>query len=275
MTEVQHPTPMTEVPTLERPLYLLTFFTSRQPSWTLSALARRSELPKASCLRSIRVLEKYHFLRRDGDIYRLGTRFIELGAFVQDTAPARKTALPYLQTLSQHTGLTVSWAVLQAEEGFYAEVVHPAESGRLPITPGQPLPLAQSASSYILTAFAPQDLRQQVFAAARRNSSASVTDLESLDGLARKTWLAMSVEGDIQVNIEFAAPIFQANGKVVAALGLHDQGVSDLGAARLRDHLTNLNRAAEAISRDLGYMHDWQGDIKFFLQMLRGLRLLP
>ncbi|GGR03070.1 IclR family transcriptional regulator [Deinococcus ruber] len=270
--------PAVEIATLERPLYLLTFFTPRQTGWTLSALARASSLPKASCLRSIRVLEKYGFLRRDGDTYRLGTRFIELGAFVQDSAPARNIALPYLHQLAQRTGLNVSWAVLQGHEGLYAEVIAAPNTTPPPIHSGQRLSLMQGASAAILMAFAPQEIRQHTFSTVRAvvpSAGRPVTDLDFVDGLARKTWLAVWTELPGRGRIECAAPVFQANGKVVAALAVHGDAATDLDASLLRQRLLQLSHSAEAISRDLGYSHEWQGDTDFFLQMLRGVQRLP
>ncbi|ULH13842.1 helix-turn-helix domain-containing protein (plasmid) [Deinococcus sp. KNUC1210] len=266
-----------EIATLERPLYLLTFFTPRQTGWTLSALARASALPKASCLRSIRVLEKYSFLRREGDVYRLGTRFIELSSFVQDSAPARNIALPYLHQLSQRTGWSVSWAVLQGSEGLYAEVITAPGTTPPPIHSGQRLSLTQGASASILMAFAPQQIRQQTFSSVRAllpTAGRPVADLDFVDGLARKTWLAVWNEPPGRGRVECAAPVFQANGKVVAALAVHGEAETSPDPAVLRQRLLQLSHGAEAISRDLGYSHEWQGDTDFFLQMLRGVQRL-
>ena len=91
------------VPSLERSLYLLTFFTREHPQWSLTELGRASDLPKVSCLRLIRVLEKYSLLARDGDLYRLGPGLLSLGAQVQESYPPRRVALPHLNDLRNIT----------------------------------------------------------------------------------------------------------------------------------------------------------------------------
>lgn len=267
------------IPILERPFHLLSFFCPEKPAWTLSALARESGLPKASCLRSIRVLEKYRFLRREGDEYRLGSQFIRLGAFVQESSPSRGIALPYLERLRNTTGHTSQWAVLDGFDGVYTEVVQAHAGLRLYIVPGQRVDLYCGASARLLLAFAPNSVREHTFQAPHpkytRTTPTSLEELKTLDTLTQKTWMAASFGEVVEHSVELAAPVFGANGHFLAAISIGAATTAYPTIEELKRDLTLLNETARDLSADLGYSKPWLGDPDFFLTMLKGLQWLP
>ncbi|MBZ9749893.1 hypothetical protein K7W42_03340 [Deinococcus sp. HMF7604] len=262
------------VPTLERPLYLLTFFTAKEPVWTLSGLSRASGLPSASCLRAIRVLEKYQFLRRDHMQYRLGSQLVRLSANAMASSPSRRLALPHLEHLHRLTGLAVSWSVLESQEALTLEVVaspeHPAERVQV----GAALDLSAGAVSRVLLAFAPQEVRRSVLASLWAEHPHTRPHQELLDGLTRKAWLALEVSRQPADRCDVAAPVFQGDGRLVASVGLERSRSMPPSRAVLEQELGLLNQAAQRISRDLGYTREWQGDPAFFLQILESVNIL-
>lgn len=271
--------PDSGIPILERPFHLLGFFSPERPSWTLSALARESGLPKASCLRSIRVLEKYRFLRREGDEYRLGSQFIRLGAFVQESSPSRAIALPYLERLRNTTGHTSQWAVLDGSEGVYTEVVQAQAGLRLYIVPGQRVQLYCGASARLLLAFAPNSVREHTFLAPHQRythtTPTSLEELKTLDTLTQKTWMAASFGEVVEHSVELAAPVFGANGHFLAAISIGAASTAYPSEQDIKRDLHLLNDTARELSHDLGYSQAWLGDPDFFLTMLKGMQLLP
>ncbi|AFD24710.1 IclR family transcriptional regulator [Deinococcus gobiensis] len=260
------------LPTLERPLHLLTFFTAKQPVWTLSGLARASGLPTASCLRAIRVLEKYQFLRRDHMEYRLGAQLLRLSAQVQAASPARRLASVHLDQLRRATGCPVSWSVLEGTEALTLDVLG---TGTDPVpdegTAGLPLDLTRGAVAQVLLAFASLDLRRAVLGPLTAGPLPDQPHREVLDGLTRKTWLALDPR-TAGSSAELAAPVFQGNGALAAAIGLRAAVPSS--RARLEHELHLLSQTAAKVSRELGYVREWHGDPAFLLQMLEGLGLL-
>lgn len=260
------------IPTLERPLYLLTFFTAKDPVWTLSGLSKASGLPSASCLRAIRVLEKYQFLRRDHMQYRLGSQLVRLSANAMASSPSRRLALPHLEHLHRLTTRAVSWSVLEGAEAFTVEVVASPERPAVRVQSGAPVDLFSGATSRILLAFAPQSVRRSVLERAWQQRPELRATGEILDGLARKAWLALDLReapGDL---CDVAAPVFQGDGSLVAALGMERPWRPAPSRAMLEQELSLLNQAAQRISRDLGYTREWQGDPTFFLQVMETLK---
>ncbi|WP_157457854.1 IclR family transcriptional regulator [Deinococcus arboris] len=260
----------TDVPTLERPLFVLTFFTPQQPQWSLSNLARASGLPKASCLRALRVLEKYDLLVREGDRYRLGSGFIAMKAHAQQHAPPLNVALPHLAHLAEQTGLQVSWAVLDDEQTLYTEVLPLAGSG---LAPGDRRALLGDASGRLLLAFAERTLRERVFAGAAALDHAERATLDTLDSVSRRTWLSAPVARDhLEGAVQVAAPAFRAGGRLAAALALTWPAAPTTWAGA-HDTVQHLVNTAQKVSRDLGYERAWVTDTTFFLQVLTRLSM--
>ena len=261
------------LPTLERPLYLLTFFTAKQPVWTLSGLARASGLPTASCLRAIRVLEKYQFLRRDRMEYRLGIQLLRLSAQVQTASPARRLASAHLDQLRRTANGRVSWSVLEGEEALTLDILGSATDLAIDEqTIGLSLDLTRGAVAQVLLAFAHLNLRREVLGPLIAQDRPDQRHREVLDGLTRKTWLALDAQTVGSGSLELAAPVFQGNGALAAAIGL--QVALPNVRARLEHELQLLDQTAAKVSRELGYVREWHGDPAFFIQMMEGLGLL-
>ncbi|WP_217611706.1 IclR family transcriptional regulator [Deinococcus sp. GbtcB9] len=246
------------IPTLERPLYLLTFFTPQQPQWTLANLARASGLPKASCLRALRVLGKYDLLRREGDTYRLGGAFIAMKAHVQVHAPPLNVALAHMEHLRERTGLSVAWAVLDEQVTLYTEVL--PVGGAAPVAPGERRDVLRDPSGRLLLAFAPLSLRERLFGEA----GAARPALDALDQVTRRAWLSAPRADDLPGGVtQVAAPVFRSGGTLVAALSVSWPGQPDWAGAA--PALSALCDAARRVSHDMGYLRPWAGDAAFFM----------
>jgi len=264
--------PLTAIPTLERPLHLLGFFSEERPYWGLSELARASGWPKATCLRSLRALENHGLLVRENERYRLGTRLVHLGTLVKAAYPARQTALPLMQALRDATGQSVQWVVRDGHEGVYLEVLEARSRVRLYIAPGRRAPLYAGASTRLLLAFAPLAVQEAVLAGQRqRYTPATLVALARLKELlaqTRETGFAASF-GELEPHsAELAAPIRGAGGEVLAALSLAGAEALYREQYTLSDYLQALSQTAEEISRRLGYTGPWTANLLAFLQAL-------
>lgn len=251
----------TSIPPMGRPLHLLTFFTAKHPAWTLTALADASGLPKASCLRVLRVLEQFQFLSREGNTYRLGSQFLRLSADSQATSPTRRVALPHLERLHRASHDPVSWSMLAEPDAFTLHVVGTAERTSAWLRSGQPVDLTRGAVARVLLAFASLDTRRAVLDAGRpRGDQARVN---TLDDLARQAWLALDTLDD--GHLEVAAPVFQSSGALAGAVGLLLPPQSS--RARVEHMLDLLSDAATQMSRDLGYTREWRGNVPYALRV--------
>jgi IclR family transcriptional regulator, KDG regulon repressor len=260
------------VPTLERPLYLLEFFSESSPYWGLSDLARACGLDKATCLRSLRALENHGLVTKEDTQYRLGSRLMTLGSLVQSAYPARRLALPTMQSLRDHTEQSVQWVVREGFEGVYLDVVEATARVRLFIAPGRRAPLYAGASTRLLLAFSPPEVQAHVLEAPRvQFTNLTPTDFMYLNGLlehTRRTGFAASF-GELEAHsAEIAAPIYGAHGMVIAALSMAGARTVYDDPGALERYVLALDSAACALSLQLGFSKPWNSDPQGFLQAM-------
>lgn len=240
--------------------------------WGLSELATESGLPKASCLRALRVLERYKFVVKDDARYRLGPRLISLGSLVQESYPPRRVARPELERLRDTLHQSVQWVVRDGLEGVYIEVFESLERVRLFIAPGRRAPLYAGGSTRLLLVFAPPDVQTHVLAAKRERMTGetpvAAKTLQSRLRLSRQTWFAASF-GELEPHsAELAAPVFGSHGQLHGVISVAGAGAHYRELDVLRGYLNALNASAETVSRMLGFSADWQADPYTFLRVV-------
>jgi len=268
--------PMETIPTLERPLVLLGFFSEERPFWGLSELARASGFAKATCLRSLRALESHGLVVREGERYRLGTRLLHLGALVKAAYPARRVALPLMDALREATGQSVQWVVRDGQEGVYLEVLEARSRVRLYIAPGRRAPLYAGASTRLLLAFAPPEVQRAVLQGVRKHYTPATpvakSRLQALLQQTQQSGFAASF-GELEPHsAELAAPVRGASGEVLAAISLAGAEAHYREEAVLRNYLQQLDRVAQEVSRRLGYVGAWKASVEGFLESLFTVR---
>lgn len=269
------------IATQERPFYLLEFFSLQKPTWGLSELAEASLLPKASCLRALRVLERYDFVVKEAGRYRLGPRLILLGSLVQESYPPRRVAQPELERLRDELHQSVQWVVRDGLEGVYIEVFESLEPVRLFIAPGRRAPLYAGGSTRLLLTFAPSDVQTRVLASKRQRYTAetpvAAKKLQSRLRLSKQTWLAASF-GELEPHsAELAAPVFGAHETFLGVVSVAGALVHYRQLEKLRLYIDALSSSAETISRMLGFSAEWRADPDTFLNALEARldRLTP
>ncbi len=108
---------------LERGLAILSEFGEASPVLGIADLARAVGLNKSTTYRYVATLAKLGYLEQDPDTkrYSLGPRVVDLGFAALNSMEVTRVAAPFLQTLSDETGYTVSMAVLDGPDIVYVE----------------------------------------------------------------------------------------------------------------------------------------------------------
>lgn len=265
------------ISSLERPLVLIGLFSHERPVWTLADLARVSGLPKASCLRALRVLEHFAMIQRFEGGYRLGIRLLELGGIVQASFPARRVAGPYLERLRDQTLQSTQWVIRDGCEGIYLDVFESRARVRMYIAPGRRAPLYAGASTRLILAFSSQALKTQVMATPLHIHTGltprSVDEVHALLDLTERTWLSASF-GELEPHsAEIAAPVFGHNGEFIAAISVAGAAAVFTDRQWLAAYAREVAQTAEDVSRALGYGGPWRVDLECFLQEVVKLSL--
>jgi DNA-binding IclR family transcriptional regulator len=92
----------------------------------VTELAAATDLSKSSVHKHLRSLQQYDFVVKDGETYRLGLRYLDLGAHVRSQVPGSAEVKRKLRELADETGESAQFAVEEHGQAvvLYREVSH-------------------------------------------------------------------------------------------------------------------------------------------------------
>jgi len=230
------------VQSLARGLAVIRAFDAEHPSMTLSELAARTDLTRATARRFLLTLEGLGYVRSDGRQFTLTPRVLELGFSYLSGLSLPEIAQPHLEALSRELGESTSASVLDRSSLDGDQIVYVA---RVPtrrimnvgITIGTRFPANVTSMGRVLLAAQPEeqwpDALAEVLAAVRTQGWALV-DQELEHGLR-----------------SIAAPLHTADGSVTAAINISST-TSSATLERIADEFRPaLLRTAAAIDEAL------------------------
>jgi DNA-binding IclR family transcriptional regulator len=127
---------------LDRLVRILDAFDAEHPTLTVTALARRADVPRATAYRQVDDLVRRGLLARDRDgSVRLGLRLWELSTRSSATGDLRRAAMPFMEDVNQLVRQNTQLAVLDHDEVLIVErlsrpgaAVNQAKvAGRMPV----------------------------------------------------------------------------------------------------------------------------------------------
>lgn len=227
---------------------------------TIGEIADMLGVHKSTALRLLQTLEERGFVRRGPDgRYGMGFELIALGQLALDQVEARTIAHDTLTELANSAGHTVHLAQLMGDSIVYVDKV----DGRGSVAMGSRIGLTARTNTAgvakVIGAFQTPDVQERLIAGAdfRRFTDTTITDADAMRqeyrAIAERGWAEDDGEMEDFINC-VALPIRDARGQVT-----HGMSVTALRAVStlddLRANLSEYRRAAERISRDLG----WRG----------------
>lgn len=225
---------------------------------TLTELSARAGIPKATALRILANLEHRNYVQRDAHgCYRLGLRFLQLGARVSAGIDPRTAARPTMEVLRDACGETVNLA-LPAERGIvYIEIMESAHGLRMAATVGMRDAYHSSALGKAILAQLPGDRVDGVLGPgqlARKTPRTIVARdllLAELERVRHAGYALDDEENELGARC-VAAPIFDHRGGCVAAISVSGPA-SRLTSERAPVIAERVIAAAGEISAHLGY----------------------
>jgi IclR family transcriptional regulator, acetate operon repressor len=247
-----------KVQSLDRALEILKLL-GNEPEMRITDLARRLEVHKSTVFRLLATLEEHGLVEQNPSTerYRLGYGLVRLAGAVVAELDLARASRPVLEELAVRTGETVNLAILQGDQVINIEQI---ASPNLVVNVnwvGKQTPLHATSNGKVLLAHLPEADRLRLLGPALpRLTPRTITEVRVLEKQLHRVLeegYAFTLEELEQGLNAVAAPVFAADGRVVAA-------VSVAGPAyRVTPHrLTELGEmtkdAGEAISRRLGYI---------------------
>jgi DNA-binding IclR family transcriptional regulator len=209
-----------------RAMTLLKSFDDEHRVWGLSELARETGLNKTTAFRLLSALEREGLVGRaaDGERYVLGPEIVVLGGRALRANNLRAVVRPELERLAAETGETASLEILAGREMLVIdEIVGGHLMSGVPDL-GSRWPLHASSTGLVILAYLPETTARELLPAALRPVTAqTITSRSELwPELAAVRQRGYSV-GDETLEVglvAIAAPIFNHDGQVVAALSI-------------------------------------------------------
>ena len=212
---------------IDRMCDVLNCFSPEEPILSFTAINQRLKLPKGSTHRLLEVLQEYGLLARvtGGRGYQLGHQLIRWGMLAQSTSDLRNIALPALRTLSQACGETAFLLVRDGNAGICLERVESSQPMRVTLRVGERQMLHAGAGAKVLLAFLPEAEIRHILAEIELVllQPRTITDRKMLWAelaAIRARGYATSFEETALGTMAIAAPVFDAQGRSVAAIGI-------------------------------------------------------
>jgi DNA-binding IclR family transcriptional regulator len=248
------------VPSIERALSVLQCLGHSKRGYSISEIGRRLKIPKSSAHLILTTLERRGFLQKNTQTgkYYFGLQLVSLSRSSLENLDLREEAKPFLRCLMQESGLTVHMAVLERDEAVIIEKVEAPGLVRLASWLGRRLDVNCTGVGKVLIAFLPDDeldylLRTKAFARHNSRTIISKTALKRELALVRQSGYALDNQEDEPGLCCIGAPVFDGNGKAVAAISVAGT-TSQIGIDRVPALARLVMRAARGVSSRLGYV---------------------
>jgi DNA-binding IclR family transcriptional regulator len=244
---------------LDRTFAILDLFTRQQPEWSTTEIAHACHLPVPTTYRILMALRGRGFVTQDvgSKRFHLGIAALDLGERARALVDVRAAAHPVLRRLCHDSGETALLTVVAEghDRSVCLERVESPQPLRLSVEPGRQLPLHAGASQKVLLAYLPpEEVDRVVSRPLERLCRATLTNPNDLRAdlatIRRRGWAHSFEETNVGL-WGLAVPVLDAHGGIVAAVGLAGPSAR-MSRSRMREHLSRLQAAAEAIAKALG-----------------------
>ncbi|HRH85718.1 MAG TPA: IclR family transcriptional regulator [Rubrivivax sp.] len=243
---------------LGRVLRVLRVLADEPDGTTLAELHVRLGVPKTSMHALLRALFTEGYVQRFDARYRLGAESFALGSALIAARTLGIVATPFLQDARAKSGETVLIASIDRSAGrlTYTQVVESHKPVRYTVPAGTTRPLFASSAGRVLLAFQPEAWTHEYLRTTdrRKMTESTVTDRRQLLRLIERIRVEghATTVGEVTPDVAgFAAPIFDADGRVDAALIIAAPIERGRAAA---ERLTGVSiETARDLSRALGH----------------------
>lgn len=248
------------VRSLSTGLRVLESFTATEPKQTLSDVARRAGVSRATARRMLLTLVQEGYAYADGRFFELTPKVLGLGQGYWSGRGWHELLQPSLGELSAKLTESCSAALLLGDEVMYVCRVHTRRIMRIDLGLGTKLPaLATSMGRVLFAGLGEEALEERLRTADRRAYTAhTVTD----PGRLREIIASVRTEGYALVDEELeeglrsvAVPVRDADGNTVLALNTSLSAGRETAQESLDRTLPDLQRCAAAVEdliRSLG-----------------------
>lgn len=252
------------VSSVDRSIEILELLSSFKEGLSLTDISKRLEIPRSTTFEILATLENRHFIQRSKSTgqYKIGLKAFEIGSAYANNLDLRQEALPHLEDLAYKTKETCHLAILDDWEVVYIDKIESSHFVRLASRVGVRLPGYSTALGKVLLSYQSEESIEQFLAEVPMikhtpNTINSPKHLKShLEQVCAQGYAIDNEEQTLGVRC-IAAPIFDYNGRAVAAISISGP-VTRITEERQTELVEMAKKTATDISINLG----WDGIVK-------------
>lgn len=221
------------VAAVDRALLILASFDIENPSLSLAEISRRTKLYKSTILRLLNSLERHGYIRKSTDgLYSLSIMPLKLARIYQNSFNLKDIIYPILEKISEETGETSSFYILDNESRVVLFRIEPVRSVKVSISEGDVFPVNVGASGKILSAFSKKQIEAK------------------LESIKENYWASSFGERDPETS-SLSVPVLDGSQHLQGALTI--SGPSErLTSETIDDYIPHLMKYGITISKQLG-----------------------
>lgn len=244
------------IQSLERGLGIIRAFGPHAPEQTVSEIAAKTGLTRATARRFLITLIELGYIESDGRIFRLTPKVLELGYSFLSGLGFPDVALPHLERLVAEVDESSEASVLDGDHIVYVLRVPSSAVMTMAINVGARMPAHATSMGKVLLAALPDDELEAYLADAELQAylPRTVTDASALRKQLDKVRAAGYALVDQELEeglVAIAAPVHGRGGRAVGAINLSTH-VMRRTVDSVRDELVGpLLATAKAIEADL------------------------
>jgi DNA-binding IclR family transcriptional regulator len=249
-----------KVQIIDRLIQIMDCFTIDQNDLGVREVARLTGLSPSACGRLMMALKNQGLLLQNHEsrTYSVGPKSLRWAEVYTTNLDIRNVALPVIHELLLETKETISLYILDGDERLCVERMESAQNVRIVARIGRRLPLYAGSAGKLLLAFLPEKRQEEILT--RTNfqpfTNKTITDIKILQEelkTIRKQGYAFSDGEWVEDAAGIAAPIFDMKSDILAALTISGPSFR-FTSEKIKLHKNSILKAADRISRDLGYI---------------------
>ncbi|MFC7212600.1 IclR family transcriptional regulator [Saliphagus sp. GCM10025334] len=224
----------------------------------VTTLADELDLPKSTIHNHLDTLRQNEYVVKDDDVYKVGLRFLELGAHARSRQPLYEKGKPEVDKLAQSTGELANLATEEYGRGVYLYLTQGDQAVKLDTYAGKRFHLHCTALGKAILAHLPEKRIEEVLDrhGLPRRTDTTITDRDEL----RQELATVRDQGYAQDMAErldglrcVAAPIQHRDGDILGAISVSGP-TSRMKSDRIDDDITErLLDAANVIELNIMY----------------------
>jgi IclR family transcriptional regulator, pca regulon regulatory protein len=244
------------VQSLARGLAVIRTFGRGAQRQTLSEVAQRAQLSRATARRFLHTLSELGYAQFDGKHFSLTPRVLDLGYAYLSSTSLWEVAQPHMERVTARLHESCSVSVLEDTDIVYVARVPTERIMTVTLGIGTHLPAFATSMGRVLLAYLSQPQLERFFSTARleRLTERTVTDPKELRTIlgevAQRGWAMVDQELELGVR-SVAAPIRDGNGRVIAAMNASGHASRVTLAQMKRQFLPVLIEAVRNVSATL------------------------